>query len=205
MSRRRRRYRKLTSARTNKIVTAIRAGNTIRTSAEWADISYVTVYRWYADGALEDAPQELKEFRRAVDEARSAAEFRMVAAVVKDATGGALVKRVTRELRDGTVETEEQFTPPNGRVALEWLARARPQQWSRHGTVEVEVSGPNGGPIAVDHQAGSAEQIAERLRVFLAERNAAGGDRDGPDGDEDDGGAGQPGSRVIAGEVVNDP
>lgn len=113
---------KLTPDLTEKLCTALRAFNHMDTAARLTGIHPSTVYRWLAEAEPDDAPEELREFREAVTRARAEAEVRIVAGVAKAALGGVLVRRVTRTLRDGTTETEEQYTAPDGRVGLEFLA-----------------------------------------------------------------------------------
>jgi hypothetical protein len=154
----------------NAIVAAVRAGSYWEDAAVRAGVHPATVRRWRAEAEADDAPQYLQEFRDAVARAQADARVRMVAAVMKDAAGGQVVRRVTRKLTDGTVETEEQYSAPNGRVALEYLSRADPERWARRQA--LEVSGPGGGPIAVQQPDTAA--LAARLHTMLRGQVAAG-------------------------------
>ena len=82
-----------------------------------------TAWRWLAAGDSDDAPRQSREFREAYTRIRAEVEITVVAAVIKDAAGGAVVREVTRTGRDGRAEQETQYAPPNGRVGLEYLAR----------------------------------------------------------------------------------
>ncbi|WP_147425399.1 hypothetical protein [Bailinhaonella thermotolerans] len=85
----------------------------------------------------------------------------MVEVIMLDARGGAVVKEAIRERADGTVEREQQLTPPNGKLALEYLARTRPRDWRP--VKAVEVSGPEGRPVAVlnDNLAALAARVSK--------------------------------------------
>lgn len=152
------------------IVAAVRAGSYWEDAAVRAGVHPATVRRWRAEAEQDDAPAHLREFRDAVARAQADARVRMVAAIMKDAVGGQVVRRVTRQLADGTVETEESFSPPNGRVALEYLSRADPERWARRQA--LEVSGPGGGPIDVRRPDTAA--LAARVHTMLRGQVVAG-------------------------------
>lgn len=153
---------KLTPERTDRILAAIRAGNYLNTACAYAGISYNTLRRWLTTADTPDATDELREFREALERARAEAEIRLVGAAVKAAVGGSLVRRSRRTLRDGTVEEDEQFAPPDGRTALEILSRSYggAERWTRRSA--VEVSGAGGGPVQVEF-ASAISVLAERL------------------------------------------
>ncbi|MEV1002635.1 hypothetical protein [Nonomuraea sp. NPDC050202] len=81
-------------------------------------------------------------------------------AAYQDAIGGVEIKRAVRP--DGTQEV--QTTPPNGKIALELMSRMDPDEWRPVKAVELEVSGPDGGPVRVAGQEGVVEGIRERVR-----------------------------------------
>jgi hypothetical protein len=122
---------KLTPELQDNLVKALRAFNHLDTAAHFVGVAPNTVRRWLAEAEADNATPAQRDFRDAISRARAEAEVRIVAGVAKAALGGALVRRVTRTLRDGTVETEEQFAAPDGRVGLEFLARAFPDRWAR--------------------------------------------------------------------------
>lgn len=159
---------KFTPETCQRIIQAIGVGATLEAAAGAAGISETTLHRWLADAENQDATEELREFREEVYRARDALQVRVVAgSVLKAALGGYVVKRVTRTKPDGTVETEEQTQPADGRVGLELLARRYPRQWGRMQPMSVELTGAGGGPVQVEHAAVVAS-LAERLQQELA-------------------------------------
>jgi hypothetical protein len=92
----------------------------------------------------------------------------MVSVVVQDARGGAVVREVTRERSDGTVETERQLTPPNGKLALEYLARTRAESWRP--VKAIDVSGPKGGAVPFDDDIEVIQRLATRIAAVKARR-----------------------------------
>lgn len=181
--RRRGRPTKLTPDVHEKIVAAIRAGNYIETAAHYAGVAPGTVFRWLKEADEPGAHRAKVEFREAVNHARAESEMRVIGQIQRVIMGGQVLRETTRKLPDGTTETERSYAPPDGRVALEFAARAFPDRWARRAA--LEVTGADGGPIVVEH-AHVISSLAERLHE-LAE-----GDGDVVDGDvvEDAGGAG---------------
>ncbi|MBT2225011.1 hypothetical protein [Nonomuraea sp. NEAU-A123] len=90
----------------------------------------------------------------------------LVSAAFADARGGTLVREVIRP--DGT--REHAWTPPNGRVALELLARMYPEEWRP--VKAVEVSGHQGGAIEIGHNAAVVEGIVKRIAEVKQRRQA---------------------------------
>jgi hypothetical protein len=70
---------KKTPERIAAITQALRAGNTRRAAAQYAEIDHATLYRWLEDDAT---------FRDAVEKAEADSEVRFVAQVAQAATGG---------------------------------------------------------------------------------------------------------------------
>lgn len=202
----RRRVRKFTGAATATILAALRAGNTMEAAAGLAGVHRATVYRWYLEGGRDDAPPHYREFRCDVDRARAVAEVRMVAAVMQAAMGGAVLRRTTRTHPDGTTETTEHFAPPDGRLALAWLERARPAHWSRRRPLNADAPTPlDAEPFEHEGQEdadAAVARIADRLRAFLAERDAT--DPGPPGGEDQDGDQAAPPGQVLAGEIVHE-
>ncbi|WP_449064787.1 hypothetical protein [Planomonospora algeriensis] len=159
---------KLTPELRDRLCEYIRAGNYLATAAELCGVGRSTVNRWLAEGEAEDAPAGYRELRDAVTRARAEAEAQMVSIVQLDARGGAVVREVTRRWPDGTVETDRQLTPPNGRLALEYLARTRPQEWRP--VKAVEVSGPAGGPVKADYDVKVIEGLVAKIQQAKARR-----------------------------------
>jgi hypothetical protein len=182
--RKRGRPSKLTDEVTDAIVQAVRAGNYLDTAADHAGVDRSTVYRWIKAGEDADAPAEVRDFCAALSRARAEAEARMVAAVMRDAIGGVVIERRTRRYGDIT-EVEERLTPPNGRVALEYLARSRPSTWTRR--TDVALTGADGGPVQVEQRSVVIGVLADRLHSHLTagELLPAGGDGEDEAGDGD--------------------
>ncbi|MEV7011735.1 hypothetical protein [Streptosporangium sp. NPDC051022] len=140
---------KLTPELQEELCRHLAAGQYLRTACDLTGVHESTVYRWLDQGEPEDAPELFRDFRDAVTRARAEAEAEMVDVVVLAAKGGAVVKEVTRTRPDGSEETETQYTPPDGKVALEYLARTRGKDWRP--VKAVEVSGPDGGAVHLSH------------------------------------------------------
>lgn len=160
---------KLTPERHAIIVEAIRDGATLDAAAGAAGVDERTLYRWLADAEQPGARKALRQFRQDVYRARDELEVRVARdSVLKSAIGGYVVKEVTRYKPDGTEEHEQQIAPADGRVGLEMLARRFPDRWARRAS--VEVSGPGGGAIQVEHSAVLAS-LAERLHRELGDES----------------------------------
>lgn len=158
---------KLTVPVQERIVADLRAGLYMETAAARAGVGISSLYRWLAQGQNEDAPAELREFWEAVTRARAEAEARMVATVQKAAMGGTEIRRTRRTLRDGTVEEDVSYAPPDGKVALDFLSRAFPARWAPRRAIDVELSGPDGGPVEFA-PASPVSELATRLKQTIA-------------------------------------
>ncbi len=156
---------KLTPELQEKIVNAVRAGNYLQTACTWAGVHYGTAWRWMSEAEQPGADKAKIAFRDAVNRARAESEMRVIGHIQKVIMGGQLLKETTRTLPNGTTETERQFAPPDGRVALEFASRAYPERWGRRAA--LEVTGEGGGPVRVEHTQVLAS-IAERLHAQLA-------------------------------------
>lgn len=132
------RHTKLTAAVQDKIVSAIASGNYQEIAARYAGIDPATFYRWMERGASDDAPDNFRKFREAVESAKAQAEVRSVALI-------------QRAAQDGTWQ-----------AAAWYLERSAPARWSRYG--RVEVSGPAGGPVPVEV---SVEELQRKIDEFL--------------------------------------
>lgn len=164
---------KFTPTVRERILSSIRVGNYLDAAAAYAGVHAASVYRWLARGEQEhqrrDAGEppdptedEFCEFCEAVTRARADAEMRMVGVVQRAAVGGQVIKDVTRTLRDGTQEREQQWTAPDGRVALDYLSRAFPHRWTRRQALHVSADG--GGEEAVELQQAQGTPIPELAR-----------------------------------------
>jgi len=113
---------KLDRELTERICTAIAAGNTLKTSAALAGVNPGTVSTWLTMGKRDDSPEIYREFSEEVQKARAVAEARAV-------------QHITRAAGEG------QWT-----AAAWFLERTNPNEWGKKD--RVEVSGPDGAPLA---------------------------------------------------------
>jgi hypothetical protein len=133
----------------------------LATACALVHIGETTVYRWLADAEKQDASPDLVAFKDAVEQARAEAERLAVEVIFTDFKGGVLIKESERP--DGSVE--RQWTPPNGKLALEYLSRTRRDKYQP--VKAVELTGAGGGPVALSHGvdlAGLAERVAAAAR-----------------------------------------
>ncbi len=82
------RHSKLTPEVQERIVSAIRGGNYLEVAAQFAGIGTSTLYRWLANADDPHADPSYREFRDAVESARSAAEVRNVTLIQQAANDG---------------------------------------------------------------------------------------------------------------------
>ncbi|MFI6499876.1 hypothetical protein [Nonomuraea typhae] len=158
---------KLTADLRDQLCQHLEAGHFLGTAADLCGIGRSTVHRWMAHAEEDDAPEEYREFREAVTRARARASVVvLVSAAFADATGGTLIREVVRP--DGT--QERSWTTPNGRVALELLARMHPADWRP--VKAVEVTGHQGGPVEVDQNSKVIEGIMRRIAEVKKRRQA---------------------------------
>lgn len=153
---------KLTKEVQERICTALRAGNTRLTAAQWGGISEATFYNWLdkgrnpettTRGKIKAAFQPFLEFLEAVTRAETEAQVRNVAVLQKAASGHQHEKTTTKTVKkvvgttdDGkpimateTTTTSSRWTEYDWRAALEWLKRRDPKQWGDRLKIEEEV------------------------------------------------------------------
>lgn len=157
---------KLTPELQEQIVNAIKAGNSIVEAAQLCGVGERTIHEWRARGEADDAPELFAQFAQALTQARATSRDLLINAAFKDAIGGVEIEQGTRG--DGTEYTK--VTPPNGRIALELLARMFPREWRP--VKAVEVSGPEGGPVALSHD---LEALAARISKVRQDHEQDGG------------------------------
>jgi hypothetical protein len=154
------------------IVELLEAGNAASTAARMVGVTPDTVYEWMRKGreadALQSAGQALDErqavyarFARDVQRAQAHAEVDAVAVVEKVMHGGYLVSEEETIGPDGTRTVRRTWGQPDGRLAMEYLARTAPERWGRQGVSKVEISGPGGGPIFLE-EGSMAASLARR-------------------------------------------
>jgi Homeodomain-like domain len=183
----------LTPERRARLLELIEDGNHATTACAIVGISRTTFYNWLNRG--EDAAAALAEERDVdlategvfvdfvvtVTRARAHAERNAVDVIQRSMRGGFVLSEEPIVNADGDVVChpstgeplfKRSFAQPDGRLALEYLARARPQEWSRQqAAAKVEVSGPEGGPVQVEQQVVIAS-LAERVAAVVAAREA---------------------------------
>lgn len=185
-------------------------GMSIEASCALTGVHPATFYRWMergeiarenldAEGSIPDEEERFREFREAVLDARAQAEGKAVDIVMRAMHGGYVTSEepivdingdVQYDSNTGEVLMKRTYTPPDGRLALAYLQRARPKDWSMAGAnlnVKHEVSGPGGGPIEVTHEHRQVASLAERLlevrEQFQQEERELGEDGDIVDAD----------------------
>ena len=112
---------KLTPEVTERILSAIRAGNYLDTSAAHAGIHRDTLHAWLRDGANNKSP-DLRQFSDAVQKAIGDAESMHVARIAA-------------------------ATQKHWQAAAWWLERRYPDRWGQK--LRQEVTGADGGPVKV--------------------------------------------------------
>lgn len=185
-------------------------GCPVDTACALAGINPATFYRWMqrgedaretldATGSLPPEEERFRDFRESVLDARAQAERRMVGIVWQAASGGNLVsEEPVLDLSGNPVFDENgkamyrrSYSTPDGRLAMQYLQRARPNNWSQQAAninAKVEVSGPGGGPVEVEHTVEQVVNLSERLMAVrqqfeAEERELAEGDGDVVDGE----------------------
>jgi transposase len=115
---------KLTAARQERVVAAVRAGAHREQAAQAAGVSRSTLQAWLQRGEAADAPTRFQKFAQALREAEAEFELEGLAVISRAAEGG--------DWR-----------------AMAWkLERRHPERWGRQ--TRHEVTGPDGGPVEVE-------------------------------------------------------
>lgn len=139
-----------------KIRAALEGGNTRRATCHHAGISEDTFADWM---------RKYSDFSDLVEMAEASCEFAMVDIVRRAAQEREVVVTKRIEYPDGGVLVETKtHTEIDAKIALEWLARRRREDWSP--TQKHELSGPDGGAIQM--------QFADQLDRIYGK-----GDQDG--------------------------
>lgn len=185
----------LTPDRQAKLFEIVKKGNHLTTACAVVGIGVSTMYRWLeqADDAeaqtedpnapdLTDAQRVYLEFRDGLRLARAHAEMRAVSVIERAMDGGFVVsERPIQDSNgdvqygpDGEVLYERTFTQPDGRLALNYLARSSPSMWGQNPTHKVEIHGAGAaaggagdGEMTDDQAVNLARQlatVAERVR-----------------------------------------
>lgn len=183
-------------------------GNSIEASCALSGISVPTFYRWMQrgedaretldqTGSLPEEEERFRDFREGVLDARAQAEHRAVSIIGKAMHGGFVTsEEPAYDLNgnpiydeNGKLVYKRSYTPPDGRLAMAFLQRARPKDWSIAGAninAKVEVSGPQGGPVEVHHTAQEVTSLSSRLMQVRQEFEAEQREENGEDGEDGD-------------------
>lgn len=183
------RLSKLTDRTKDAIVHAVLEGNHLNTACAAAGIGERTLYNWLDRANIVEEAIEAGEhvdpsalaylqFRQELADARAQAEMRAVQVVHRQMAGGYLISEKAQQdangdpIRDndGEILMERTWSQPDGRLALSYLARSRPQSWGQNASQRVELTGAGGGPV--QHQGVEPDQVSA-LGARLAEVIAA--------------------------------
>jgi hypothetical protein len=174
----------LTRERADQITELVRAGNYVETAALATGIARSTIWQWLQQGRdAADAiaagetvtPQARRyaQFAEALQRARAEAEVRVIGTIHKVIEGGYVLEEepvMTSDglpvYADGELAYRRKYAPPDGKLALEYLARTRPDRYGRNPEVQVDISAP-GTQVESGSLVGA---LADRLAAVVAER-----------------------------------
>jgi hypothetical protein len=152
---------KLTPERSRRCFEALAAGASRRLAAQHAGIDLTTFERW-----MKRRGEEYANFAEGVVRAEEEAELSLVATAQRCALGGAVLTRETVTRPDGTRIVHETFAPPDGRLAVEILARRFPREWGRLDRIELSIK--ERAQSLADELGMSVESVlAEAQRIAL--------------------------------------
>lgn len=168
-----------------KLVEATGVGAPMSVAAAYVGVSDRTFERWMRRGydaeQLEvdgqPVPEDEQPFLalyKEVVQARSQAAVKSVVNIQRVAQGGQVTEETTKKYRDpetGAVVEEKTIkrTAPDWRASAWYLERQHRQHFGRDKELQVEMSGPGGGPVEVV----GVEALAERVRANIAAAAAA--------------------------------
>lgn len=181
----------LTDQVADAIIAAVERGNHITTACALAHVSRHSMYAWvnranHVEAAINAGQDydrhELRflDFRNRLEEARALAEARAVSVVERSMAGGFLISEepvvndrgeVQRD-DDGEILYKRTWSQPDGRLALSYLGRSRPDVWGQNPTQRLELvtSEPevddDGDAPARDH----IEALSKRLAAVASAR-----------------------------------
>lgn len=127
----------------DRILLAIRGGNTLETSARYGGVSYPQFREWVKAG--EEGDPRYSEFSEAVKKAEADSEAESVARIKLAARGGQLTRRVTVAKPDGTETTTEEYSTGQWQADAWYLERRHSMRWARRD--KHELTGEGGGAI----------------------------------------------------------
>lgn len=212
---------RLTPETADTIIHSVTSGDHIVTACAAAHVGQATLYRWLQRAELIDEaiandepydPADLayREFRERLDAARAHALQDAREVVHKVMHGGFVIEeepaldgngQVVRD-SDGEVVMRRRYAQPDGRLAMTYMSRARPDLWGTNAT-RVELTGADGAPllggVAGAGEGGDPERLAiMATRLAELQQRRAEEPMFGPDGPvEDD-------DQVYDAEIVED-
>jgi len=133
---------KLTPERTAKLCQYVAEGNYITTACQAVGIHFQTLQNWLqrADEEAKNGGGEYLDLLEALKNAEATAEAERVSRIRLAGIGGQVIKRITREKRDGTIETEESISPPQWLADMTHLERRHPDRWGRRDRTRVDIN-----------------------------------------------------------------
>lgn len=167
----------------------IEDGQHITTACSLVGIGHSTLYRWLKHGEeaktaaaaghpLDDRGHALSGFVDRLARARGRAEKRAIDTVQRSMLGGFVISEEPIVDVDGVIQCDpatgqplwkRTFSQPDGRLALEYLARMDPARFGRHAPTRVELTGADGGPVEVEHSVIVAD-LAQRVVAAKEQR-----------------------------------
>lgn len=182
---------RLTENTADVIVHAVLEGNHITTACAAAGVSRTALYEWIDRGqAVQQAlaneepvdPDALRfaDFADRLADARARAEMRAVQVIERSMQGGFVISEEPlldlegQPVRgdDGEILCKRTYAQPDGRLALSYLGRSRPDTWGQNPTNRIELTGAAGGPVQMEHSTDQIASLAERLALVAARRRA---------------------------------
>jgi transposase-like protein len=189
----------LTPERRARFLEIVEEGNHLNTACAVVGIGTSTLYRWLEQAdeaeaqldAHQDDPEEAEpltptqqrylDFRDALRLARARAEMTAVDVIQKSMRGGQvtserpmlnLAGEVLRD-DDGRILYERTFTAPDGRLAMNYLARSSPGAWGQNPTLSVELTGPGmaGSAESGEVSGDQVKDLARQLAVVRARKD----------------------------------
>lgn len=132
----------------SKIVQALRGGNPMKYAAGFAGVSETTTRKWLMLAEQPEAPPEYQDWLAEVEKAKADAVVIRMARISKAAAGGAW----------------------QADIAI--LERTHPEDFGKVDRSKIELSGPDGGPLTIQHQSGADTESIIRLEALLNHRVA---------------------------------
>lgn len=156
---------------------ALAAGISRRTFYRWAERGQEALQQWEETGEIDPDDEPYLAFAQDLARAHAQGQVANVVRIDRAAEGGYVVKSRTKRYRDPAngqliEEREDDIAPPDWRAAAWILERRHPEAFGK-AAEQIELSGPDGGPIPMGVPgglAGLAERIVANVRALEAGR-----------------------------------